>query len=733
MDILTPQYGAKFVGRETEINELFQKTNDSSIVVVKGDRGIGKTNLMCVLFKKLKNEGKKCYFIYRGQFLKEMNEIFKPSLLSKISAFNVSATGFGFQRTSVLSEQLPLKEMIASKEKFIFVEDAFLLDETTLDIILATTNQNKQIRFILEIPTPYVRDLKLKAGSYKSVIIKNLDDNDTAKLVDSINFYFSESIANEIVKISKGYPYIARSLVFICSNKNNKEQMHEFLRSLWEDEIDIIQKIHDEILELLTDDAKDVVKKLAIAPPLLTPKLIEAFCDGDIDNALNDLIKRGIIKSEKELYWIYHPLFRDYLRYEEGRKLEKDYKKKIYCKAMEQVKSEYDSYYILVDVLKEIDIFKTLIDISENCDAVNLIGEQCFNWGEIRQSFLAWSHILDKSDDNKWKSIAIGNIGLIYSDKGEADEALKYLQQALEIDREIGFRQGEASALGNIGLIYSAKGEADEALKYQQQALEIDREIGFRQGEASALGNIGLIYRAKGEADEALKYHKQALEIHREIGFRQGEASDLGNIGLIYRAKGEADEALKYHKQALEIHREIGYRQGEASQLGNIGLIYSAKGEADEALKYHQQALEIDREIGFRQGEASDLGNIGLIYSAKGAADEALKYLQQALEIHREIGYRQGEASALGNIGLIYSAKGAADEALKYHQQALEIHREIGYRQGEASALGNIGLIYSAKGAADEALKYHQQALEIFEAIGAEHLASILKKIINSD
>lgn len=115
MDILTPQYGANFVGREIEINELFVKISDSSIVVVKGDRGIGKTNLMCVLIKKLEIEGKKCYFIHRGQFLKEMNEIFKQSLLSKISGFNVSATGFGFQRTSELSEQLPLKKMMDSK------------------------------------------------------------------------------------------------------------------------------------------------------------------------------------------------------------------------------------------------------------------------------------------------------------------------------------------------------------------------------------------------------------------------------------------------------------------------------------------------------------------------------------------------------------------------------------------------------------------------------------------
>ena len=81
--------------------------------------------------------------------------------------------------------------------------------------------------------------------------------------------------------------------------------------------------------------------------------------------------------------------------------------------------------------------------------------------------------------------------------------------------------------VGNIGLIYRSKGDADNALKYHQQALEIHREIGYKQGEANQLGNIGLIYRSKGDADNALKYHQQALEIHREIGYKQGEANQL--------------------------------------------------------------------------------------------------------------------------------------------------------------------------------------------------------------
>ena len=76
--------------------------------------------------------------------------------------------------------------------------------------------------------------------------------------------------------------------------------------------------------------------------------------------------------------------------------------------------------------------------------------------------------------------------------------------------------------MGNIGLIYADKGEPDTALQYHQDALKIDREIGYKQGEASDLGNIGIIYSDKGEADTALQYLKDAIEILDRFGLIHG-------------------------------------------------------------------------------------------------------------------------------------------------------------------------------------------------------------------
>jgi AAA+ ATPase superfamily predicted ATPase len=48
INILEPQKGEHFVGRWEKIKELKEKIGNNGIVVVKGDRGIGKTNPLVI-------------------------------------------------------------------------------------------------------------------------------------------------------------------------------------------------------------------------------------------------------------------------------------------------------------------------------------------------------------------------------------------------------------------------------------------------------------------------------------------------------------------------------------------------------------------------------------------------------------------------------------------------------------------------------------------------------------
>jgi tetratricopeptide (TPR) repeat protein len=191
------------------------------------------------------------------------------------------------------------------------------------------------------------------------------------------------------------------------------------------------------------------------------------------------------------------------------------------------------------------------------------------------------------------KSAAFGNIGNIYHNLGKPDEALEYYQQALEINRKLGYEQGTAHNLNNIGTLYNELGKHDEALKCQEEALEISQKFKDEQAIANSLTNTGIIYTDSGKPGEALKLFQDTLEINKKNKYQEGIANVFNNIGLAHSNLRETDQALNYYQKALKINKKIGYKEGVATNLGNIGLIYITLGKSEEALKYYQEALEV--------------------------------------------------------------------------------------------------------------------------------------------
>ena len=234
-------------------------------------------------------------------------------------------------------------------------------------------------------------------------------------------------------------------------------------------------------------------------------------------------------------------------------------------------------------------------------------------------------------------SVSLGNMGIVYRIQGKLTEALKFFQQALEIHRAIGDKEGEANALNNMGVVYEIQSKLTEALKFFQQALEIHRAIGNKKGEANALDNMGIVYEIQSKLTEALQHYQKALDIYREIGNKEGEASALGNMGNVYRIQGKLEKAFQHYRKALNIHREIGNKEGEATNLCNIGIAYQTQDKLKEALDHYQQALDIDRKIGDKRGEANDLGNMGSVYRIQGKLKEALNKFKEALEIFKAL------------------------------------------------------------------------------------------------
>jgi len=169
----------------------------------------------------------------------------------------------------------------------------------------------------------------------------------------------------------------------------------------------------------------------------------------------------------------------------------------------------------------------------------------------------------------------------------------------------------EAKSLNNLGNVARARGEYEEAEEYLQESLEIKREIGDRQGEATSLNNLGIVARVQGEYDEAREYYQESLEIAREIGDRRGEATSLNNLGWVARVRGEYDEAREYYESARDIFQRLGAIRRELTARRNLIELEIEKDETQRARERYEAAIErlneIDRELPEERKKLEDL------------------------------------------------------------------------------------------------------------------------------
>ncbi len=185
----------------------------------------------------------------------------------------------------------------------------------------------------------------------------------------------------------------------------------------------------------------------------------------------------------------------------------------------------------------------------------------------------------------------LNNIGRVYSDLGEKQQALEYYNQSLPLTRVTGDKLGEAVTLNNIGRVYSDLGEKQKALEYLNQSLPLTRETGDKRGEALTLTGIGAVYSDLGQKQQALDYYNQSLPLRRATEDKSGEAVTLSNIARVKRDQGNLDEALTYIKAAINIiedlRTKIASQELRTSYFATVQSYY--KFYIDLLMQLHQQ------------------------------------------------------------------------------------------------------------------------------------------------
>lgn len=75
-----------------------------------------------------------------------------------------------------------------------------------------------------------------------------------------------------------------------------------------------------------------------------------------------------------------------------------------------------------------------------------------------------------------------------------------------------------ANQYGNLGVVYQTCGKLDKAIEFLQKSLDINKELGNKEGMAGTYGNLGLVYQTRSELGKAVEVWHKSLILFTEIG-----------------------------------------------------------------------------------------------------------------------------------------------------------------------------------------------------------------------
>jgi tetratricopeptide (TPR) repeat protein len=127
----------------------------------------------------------------------------------------------------------------------------------------------------------------------------------------------------------------------------------------------------------------------------------------------------------------------------------------------------------------------------------------------------------------------------------------------------------------DLGLLYSARGDSNQAIKEFARALELDPDYG------PVLNMLGYAYLDTGEFSKAVEH------LQRYAALSPGEANPLDSLAEAYLRWGRLDEAATKYREALKIKPDLD------SSIFGIGYVHALKEEYDEASRWFDQFIAV--------------------------------------------------------------------------------------------------------------------------------------------
>jgi len=266
-----------------------------------------------------------------------------------------------------------------------------------------------------------------------------------------------------------------------------------------------------------------------------------------------------------------------------------------------------------------------------------------------------FSKALTLSQENDWPLIeekSLNNLGMNYWIRADFQQALDYFSKALALNatNQPANPINRAKYLSNIGLIYQELKQFDQALLYHQQSLEIRNQHAIPNDRAISHSNLGVCYKNQGDYNQSITHYKQAIILAQEANNFRMYYSLHDNLGNVFFEKGDFKEALPNFMKALERPVALGPNpKNDLSVLSNLTAIYTRFNEPEKAITYAKKGLLILEENPTLENFASTLlKNTSLSYFLLGDVETGNKFFDRYTTVVDSV-FSQQHAKAIAD------------------------------------------------------------------------------------
>jgi tetratricopeptide (TPR) repeat protein len=142
------------------------------------------------------------------------------------------------------------------------------------------------------------------------------------------------------------------------------------------------------------------------------------------------------------------------------------------------------------------------------------------------------------------------------------------------------------------------QGDPQDAFELVNQALQINLQIGHVMGQAWNYLEMGEIRVSQGRYREAQPYYEEALAVHQEYNCLRDMASDMSGLAKVALYLGHYGKAHHWFRESLRLMESLGMKLGIVWVLEAIADLYRMEGRSGAAVQLLSAAPNLREEIG---------------------------------------------------------------------------------------------------------------------------------------